>query len=124
MSGVGKTTFALVLADVVSDRFEDGVCVVDLAPVSDARLVTAAIGRALGLREAGRERLSATVLRYLRDRHVLLLLDNFEHVLLAATEVASLPGWLPSGERPGDQSGAVEGARRAGSGAGAAGCHV
>jgi len=94
--GVGKTSLSVVVADSLVDAFEDGVFFVDLAPLADPVLVPGAIGRALGLRESGRERLSATVPRYLRDRRVLLVLDNFEHLLAAAIEVASLLAACPA----------------------------
>ncbi|CAA9562458.1 MAG: hypothetical protein AVDCRST_MAG19-1927 [uncultured Thermomicrobiales bacterium] len=82
--GIGKTRLAIEVARGMADAFPDGVAFVSLAPIRDPGLVAAAIARALGVREVGGspvpERLGAT----LRDRDLLLVLDNFEHLLAAA----------------------------------------
>src|SRR5215210_1462225 len=87
--GVGKTRLALEAAREVVSSFRDGVVFVGLAPLKDASLVLPTIAKALALRDEGlpsREALKA----HLREKRVLLVLDNFEHVLEAATEVAGL----------------------------------
>jgi len=94
--GVGKTSLSVAVSVSVVDAFEDGVFFVDLAPLADPALLAGAIGRALGLRESGRERMSTTLPRHLRDKRVLLLLDNFEHLLAAAPEVGSLLAACPA----------------------------
>jgi predicted ATPase/DNA-binding XRE family transcriptional regulator len=86
--GVGKTRLALQVAAELRDAFADGVWLVDLAPLNDGLLVPGAIARALGLK-AGAEPLGALV-RALRDRRMLLLLDNFEQVAGAAPLIAQL----------------------------------
>ena len=81
--GIGKTRLALAAAQVLRDEFADGVCFVELAPLTAPDLVPASIAAAFGLARASgplRERLGS----YLRDKQVLLVLDNFEHLLTAA----------------------------------------
>jgi predicted ATPase/DNA-binding XRE family transcriptional regulator len=88
--GVGKTRLALAVAEEVRTRFADGGAMVSLAPLRDARLVVTAIARSLDLRESGGETLREVLHGYLRSRHALLVLDNFEHLRDATTEVADL----------------------------------
>jgi predicted ATPase len=88
--GVGKTRLGLQVASDLSDDFADGVCFVELAPVSDSARVMAAIAQALGLWEAGDLPLEEQVQASCSDRHLFLLLDNFEHVVEAAPHLASL----------------------------------
>ena len=92
--GVGKTRLALTAAQV-ADAFEDGVIFVDLAPVRDASLVLTAIAQALGLHEADQRPPLDQLIASLRDRALLLLLDNFEHVLGAAIGIARLLAACP-----------------------------
>jgi predicted ATPase len=94
--GVGKTRVGLqvvadlqVVANLLAD-FADGVCFVPLAPVSGPALVTSAIAQALELRVSGRLPPQETLTDFLRNRQLLLLLDNFEQVLAAAPLVADL----------------------------------
>lgn len=94
--GVGKTSLSLAVAASVVDAFRHGVAVVDLAPLTDPALLAGAIGRALALRESGREPMSRTLPRYLGDRQVLLVLDNVEHLLAAAPQVAALLAACPA----------------------------
>jgi non-specific serine/threonine protein kinase len=88
--GVGKTRLALAAAGAARDRYADGVCFVRLAPISDPRLVASAIAQALGVAEDGRVPALDRTKRYLRDRHLLLMLDNYEQVLGAAVEIGEL----------------------------------
>ena len=87
--GVGKSRLALEVAGRLGSSFADGVRFVDLAPVQRADLVAAAIAAGLGLRTSGGP-LIADVKAYLRPRRLLLLLDNFEQVTVAAPLVAEL----------------------------------
>jgi predicted ATPase/DNA-binding XRE family transcriptional regulator len=89
--GVGKTRLAVRAAWDAAKGFSGGVVFVSLASLSHADLVVPTISRALGLREGGRTPLDA-LLAYLQERRMLLVLDNFEHVLEAAPEVAGLLG--------------------------------
>lgn len=88
--GVGKTRLALALARDVADRYADGAVWVELAPLSDHTLVLSAIGRAVGLDSPGRTDLAAALRSWFRDRQVLLVLDNVEHLLGAVPELAQL----------------------------------
>ncbi|MCC6176003.1 MAG: tetratricopeptide repeat protein [Chloroflexi bacterium] len=88
--GVGKTHLALQSAADLAGRFADGVAVVGLAPVLDPTLVGSAIAQAVGIREATGRPILETIKDQLRERELLLLLDNFEHVLVAAPLVADV----------------------------------
>ncbi|MFN8475834.1 MAG: tetratricopeptide repeat protein [Anaerolineae bacterium] len=82
--GVGKTRLALQVAASLQDRFEGGVYFVDLAPITEAHLVTSAIVQALGIPESGARSSFDSLKDGLRQKPTLLVLDNFEHVLAAA----------------------------------------
>lgn len=94
--GVGKTRLALHLASRLLSRFTDGVVFVPLAPVTDPSLVVPAIARALDVRESSGQPIETTVKIYLQGRQMLLVLDNAEHVLAAAPEVAELLAACPT----------------------------
>jgi transcriptional regulator with XRE-family HTH domain len=90
IGGVGKTRLAIRVARDAAGLFRDGVAFVGLAPLNDAELVIPTIARSLGLREA-EGRAAREVLRArLREKRLLLVLDNFEHLLGAAPEVADV----------------------------------
>ena len=86
--GIGKTTVALAVAQAFVSRYRDGVCFIALATISDPTLFGAALVTALGIR-GNTDMGLAAVLDYLRPRQMLLILDNCEHVLPAATIFAS-----------------------------------
>lgn len=88
--GAGKTRLALEVARHLASSFKDGTQVVPLAGLEDATLVMPAIGRAFGVFDVQAADLEAHVVAALRDRRVLLVLDNFEHVLEAASDVGRL----------------------------------
>lgn len=88
--GVGNTRLALAVAAMAADAFPDGVTFVPLAPFTDSALVPSAIITALGVRDAGDEPLTERLKAVLRSKHLLLLLDNFEHVVGAAQIVADV----------------------------------
>ncbi len=90
--GVGKTRLALQVAANVADAFADAVWFVNLAPISDPGIVAAAVVQALGVRDAGDEPMMERLTTYLRDKRLLLVLDNFEQVIEAAPLVAELLG--------------------------------
>ena len=89
--GVGKTRLAIAAANKVVDRFPDGVFFVSLAPVAEGRHVVSVISRALGLQETSDQPQTERLAAWLGNRKLLLLLDNFEHLLEAATIAAELP---------------------------------
>ncbi len=93
--GVGKTRLSLQVATDLLDDFCDGVCFIQLAPVSDPELVVATITRTLGLKEVGERPLLDLLTSSLQDKHLLLLLDNFEQVLPAAPQLSNLLAACP-----------------------------
>jgi predicted ATPase/class 3 adenylate cyclase len=93
--GTGKTRLALQVAAERLARHGDGAYFVELAPVSSPALVASAIATALHLREAADRSVADVVGDWLRDRDLLLVLDNLEHVLGAAPLVTSLLGAAP-----------------------------
>jgi len=88
--GVGKTRLGLEVAADLLDDFPDGVCFVPLAPISDPDLVIPTIAKVLGIKEAGERPVADLLQAYVRDKHLLLLLDNFEQVLAAAPRLSNL----------------------------------
>jgi predicted ATPase/transcriptional regulator with XRE-family HTH domain len=88
--GTGKTRLAQEVAAVLRDRYRDGVCFVDLSPLTDPALVMPTIAAALGVRETVGEPLPEAVGRSLRARQLLLVMDNCEQVLGAAADIAAL----------------------------------
>ena len=92
--GVGKSRLAMEAAARLSPDFADGVRFADLSSVRAAELVIDAVATALGVSATG-ARLITDVETYLRPRRLLLVLDNFEQVMAAATLVARLLGTAP-----------------------------
>ena len=94
--GVGKTRLALEVIRDAAEDFPDGVVFVDLAPLGDAVLVLSAVSQALGLRTTGDRPLLEALRAYLHEKKLLLVLDNFEHLLAAALEVVGLVSSCPN----------------------------
>ena len=88
--GIGKTQLALELAYGLQNAFEDGTFFVPLAPIAEVSLVAPAIFQALHLSSSSELPAHLALKHLLRDKHMLLVLDNFEHVLPAAALVAEL----------------------------------
>jgi predicted ATPase/serine/threonine protein kinase len=91
--GIGKTRLGLQVAEALAGHFADGSYYVALAPVSDPRMVAPAIAQTLGLRETGGQSPLETLKAYLQHSSrlpILLLLDNFEHLVAEAPLVAEL----------------------------------
>ncbi len=88
--GTGKTRLALQVVANVVDGFDDGVCFVDFALVTDTRLVASTIAQALGIRDPGAGPLGDILKDYLQEKQMLLLLDNMEQVVAEAPLVAEL----------------------------------
>ena len=89
--GAGKSRLALEVAHQLLDRFADGVFLIRLTPLHDANLVTAAIAETLEIRESGSAQPLLEILQgALRDKHMLLLMDNYEHVISAAPVTVQL----------------------------------
>ncbi len=86
--GIGKTRLSVRTAADLVDRYPDGVWLVDLAPLTDARRVPQAVASVLGVREqVGRPVLEA-LLKHVKDRQLLLIIDSCEHLVGACAELA------------------------------------
>jgi len=90
VGGVGKTRLALRVAEEARADFTHGAIFVSLATVSDPTLVVGTIGHALGVREDGGRSPHENVTDYLRDKHLLLVLDNAEQVTAAGPSLLLL----------------------------------
>ncbi|HEV2755450.1 MAG TPA: tetratricopeptide repeat protein [Actinomycetota bacterium] len=88
--GIGKSRLAYEVASAVADRFADGVTVVPLSAVADPHLVIPAIARALDVKESAERTLVENLKELLRTKEMLLVLDNFEHVVSAAHHLAGV----------------------------------
>ena len=88
--GTGKTRLSLQLAAEAAAGFPDGAFWVQLAPISDPELVPSTIAHALGVQVSGSELPLDRVTEHVRAKKLLLVLDNFEQILPAATTVSSL----------------------------------
>ncbi|HEY9349021.1 MAG TPA: winged helix-turn-helix domain-containing protein, partial [Inquilinus sp.] len=85
--GIGKTTVAVAVADTLAGSFKDGVRFVDLAPLSDPLLAPGALAAVLGV-GMGSDKPLSTVISFLREKHLLIVLDNCEHLVEAAARMA------------------------------------
>jgi predicted ATPase/transcriptional regulator with XRE-family HTH domain len=94
--GIGKTRLAIRVANDLLDDFADGVWFVRLSRLTDPGLVIPTIAETLGLKEAGGQPIAETLRLHLRERCVLLVLDNCEHVAAAAPSVADLLATCPA----------------------------
>ncbi|HZB10424.1 MAG TPA: adenylate/guanylate cyclase domain-containing protein [Rubrobacter sp.] len=93
--GTGKTRLALQAAAELTEDFDDGVYFVSLAAIRDPQLVVGAAAGTLGVKEAGGQPLLVSLEDYLREKHILLVVDNFEHLLEAAPTVSELLSAAP-----------------------------
>ena len=93
--GIGKTRLAIAAAHAVAPRFADGVALVDLAPLREPSLALRAIAAALGVGDTPGRSLLATLVDAIESRRLLLVLDNCEHLLDAAPDIAALLGVCP-----------------------------
>jgi predicted ATPase/DNA-binding SARP family transcriptional activator len=91
--GIGKTRLALQTAADLGERFLHGVCVVQLASVGRAGLLAAAIANALQLVLSGRAPPQAQLFNYLREKELLLVLDNFEHLIEGGADLLAEIIW-------------------------------
>lgn len=88
--GIGKTRLALQAAAEIVDAFSHGVYQVPLAPLSSTEFIYSAIGDALRFPFSGSEEAHVQLLNYLRQKELLLLLDNFEHLMEGAAMVSEI----------------------------------
>ena len=88
MGGLGKSRLSVQLGAELLDEYADGVWLVELAPLADSHLVPQALASVLGVREAAGQDLVQALLAHLRDRTLLVILDNCEHLLAACADLA------------------------------------
>jgi predicted ATPase len=90
--GIGKTRLALQVAGEIADQFPNGVCFVALSAISECGLIVFAIAQAVGVHEIGNTSLQENVMEYIGglSQPMLLVLDNFEHLVSAAPVVAQM----------------------------------
>jgi len=87
--GIGKTRLSQQLAADVLDDFPDGVWFVELAPLSDPRLVPHSVAFVLGVKEEAGHPVVEALVKYAHDRRLLVVLDNCEHLVQACAELAT-----------------------------------
>jgi predicted ATPase/class 3 adenylate cyclase/DNA-binding CsgD family transcriptional regulator len=85
--GVGKTRLAIQLATQLAPEFSDGARYVDLAPIADPDVVPITVIRALGLSDQPGRSTMETLTRFIADRHMLIVVDNCEHLLDATADL-------------------------------------
>ena len=88
--GIGKTRLALEVARDSLDEYADGVWLVEFASISDSHLIPQTVASALDLREERGRSITDAVTSYLKSRHLLLVLDNCEHVIGAIAQLADV----------------------------------
>ena len=97
VGGIGKTRVALHVAADVVERYRDGVWLIELGSISDARLVSTRVAEVLGIQDRIGEPLVRTLCRHLKARQLLLVFDTCEHVIAeSAALVAALLAGAPS----------------------------
>ena len=97
MGGIGKTRLSLQVAADVLDDFPDGVWFVELAPLTDAQLVPEAVASVLGVKEEAGRPVVEALEKHVKDRQMLLILDNCEHLVEACADLVKQ--LLQSGSR-------------------------
>ena len=95
--GIGKTRLALRAGEQCRDQFTDGVVFISLAPVRDAELVVPTLAKVLGIADNPSQPALVRLRAFLREKHLLLVLDNLEHLLESAADlVADLLTYCPN----------------------------
>src|SRR5256714_1386544 len=88
--GIGKTRLAIEAAGIMRTSFADGVCFVGLAPIRDPNLVMPTIARALSIQKTAERSLIEQMQATLREKHLLLVLDNLEQIVTSTPAVEEL----------------------------------
>src|SRR5579863_377128 len=94
-AGIGKTRLSLQVATMLAEDISGDVFFISLAPISDPEMVIPAIAQVFALKEGEGHSLFELLKMHLRDRQVLLVLDNFEQVIAAAPQIAALLAACP-----------------------------
>jgi predicted ATPase len=81
VGGAGKTRLALEVAGRALDAYPDGTWFIDLSPVKDGHLISRVFGSTLGVHEKPRQPMAETLIQHIGRRHLLLVVDNCEHVI-------------------------------------------
>lgn len=87
---MGKTRLAMAVAQELRQEFTDGVWFIDFAPLSDETMVLPAVARALNVRDVPGVALKESIINFLRDKVLLLVLDNCEHLIKPACSSVEL----------------------------------
>jgi predicted ATPase/class 3 adenylate cyclase len=96
MGGIGKSRLSVQLGAEVLDEYPDGVWLIELAPLADAQLVAQVVASVLGVKEEAGGTVLDALLKFARDRTLLIILDNCEHLVQACAELAKrLLQWAP-----------------------------
>ena len=88
--GTGKTSLGIYIANQLKEQFRDGVYYVPLATVTNPNSLIPSIAEHIGLFDSGKQLLRESVLHFLYDKQILLVLDNFEQIVSAAPDLAEL----------------------------------
>ncbi len=88
VGGLGKSRLSLQIAAEVLEAFPDGVWLVELASIADERLVPLSVASALGVKEDAGRPVQETLAKHVADRHLLIILDNCEHLIGACAHLA------------------------------------
>jgi predicted ATPase/class 3 adenylate cyclase len=89
VGGIGKTRLSLEFAATAMDDYPDGVWLVELAPLTVAQLVPQAVASVLGVKEEAKLPVVEALVTFVKDRRLLLILDNCEHLVQACAELAA-----------------------------------
>lgn len=93
--GMGKTRLSLQVASEINKQFVDGCWFISLAALEDPDLFISTLARGLGVKESRHQTFSETLVNYLIGRDMLIVLDNFEHILPAARQVVQMLALAP-----------------------------
>ena len=95
VGGVGKTTLAQAVQNRLSGHFQNGVFFVELAAVSQPELIASTIAASLGVKNSGDRPTLETLKEHLKDRQLLLILDNFEQLIPGSAQISELLNAAP-----------------------------
>lgn len=86
--GTGKTRLCLQVAADIIDDYENGVWFIDLAPLKDGTLLPQTIAQAIGIKEESQQELTKTLINYFKEKEILILLDNCEHIIESCSNLS------------------------------------